>query len=295
MWRACGSLQSTQLRRCLAGRSSTGEMRSSRRLRSLEPQLASLQTCRFFSGLSSRARLGARGASPSLRELWHRPRAEMVTSGGAAVSPQEPVASATVHKHLESAHHWEMQHIFGDPMSSTPPSAKHLFISCGLIEGIFLCINIATMSPMSFEMLMPYHLKYTGLIIGWWGGTYMGLNIARYGPLKHGPWFAARTAALPIFVLLGFVGLALADGVPGAPKMGPWPSYWILIGSFTGMGAFDLALHQRQMIPPWLLKWKLGISFLIISSLLLGVLKGQYLERNATSIIMAQTWSGNDD
>lgn len=176
-------------------------------------------------------------------------------------------------------------------MSATPPSAKHLFISCGIIEGIFLCINIGTMSPLIFEMLMPYHLKYTGLIIGWWGGTYMGLNIARYGPLSNDLWFAARMAAGPIFVTLGVLGLMLADGVPGAPKLGPWPSYWVLIASFTGMGAFDVALHKQRMLPPWLLKWKLGISGLIISSLLLGVLKGQYLERNATQLIMAQASS----
>merc|ERR1712194_509940 len=80
-------------------------------------------------------------------------------------------------------------------------------------------------------------------------------------------------------------------GVPGMPKLGPWPSYWVLISAFSGMGAFDVALHRRQMLPPWLLKWKLGISALIVSSLLLGVVKGQYLERNATALIMAQAAS----
>merc|ERR550534_3611133 len=172
-------------------------------------------------------------------------------------------------------------------MSSTPPSAKHLFISCAVIEGIFLCVNIGTMSPFIFEKIMPYHLKYTGLILGWWGGTYCGLNMARYGPRSQGAWFLARTAAGPIFVALGVAGLALADGVPGLPReWGPWPSYVLLITSFGGMAIFDAALHARQMLPPWLLKWKVGVSGLITASLLLGVLKGRYLERNAHELIM---------
>merc|ERR1712154_666458 len=110
--------------------------------------------------------------------------------------------------HLESSHHWDMQRIFGDRMIAAPPSGKHLFYSCAVIEGIFLSVNVGTMSPFIFEMLMPYHLKYTGLIVGWWGGTYFGLNLARYGPLSRGPWYAARTLAGPIFVTLGVFGLA---------------------------------------------------------------------------------------
>lgn len=168
-------------------------------------------------------------------------------------------------------------------------------MSCGVIEGIFLAVNIGTMSPLIFEMLMPYHLKYTGLILGWWGGTYVGLNLARYGPLARGPWFAARALAGPLLMTAGVAGLALADGVPGWPKLGPWPSYWVMSTSFAGMAAFDVALHKRQMLPPWLLKWKLGISGLIVASLLLGVVKGRYLERNAHELIMAQAgMAGND-
>lgn len=226
-----------------------------------------------------------------LRELWDRPLGEGAL-GAAPAAAVATVRPGALRSFLESAHHWQMAKILGDPMSSTPPSAKHLFISCAVIEGIFLCVNIGTMSPFVFEKLMPYHLKYTGLIIGWWGGTYCGLNVARYGPQSQSSWFGARAAAGPIFVTLGVAALALADGVPGFPKMGPWPSYCLLMCSFAGMAAFDTALHARQMLPPWLLKWKLGVSGLIVASLLLGVLKGRYLEANARELIMA---AGVDD
>lgn len=270
--------------RCFAGSSSHGGFLRGPNTRMLSATQAFLLAQRTFAAQAS--------FRPTLRELWHRPLAgEALGTDAQATASPRAVSVAALRSRLQSAHHWEMQRIFGDPMSSAPPSAKHLFISCAIIEGIFLCVNISTMSPFIFEMVMPYHLKYTGLIIGWWGGTYLGLNIARYGPLSHGIWFAARTAAGPIFVLVGVTGLALADGVPGMPKLGPWPSYWVLITSFTGMAAFDLALHRRQMLPPWLLRWKLGISGLIVASLLLGVLKGQYLEKHATDIIMAQAVS----
>lgn len=184
---------------------------------------------------------------------------------------------------MESAHSWHMVRIFGDPMSSTPPSAAHVFYSCGVIEGIFLCVNVGTLSPLIFEMFMPYHLKYTGLVIAWWGGTYWGLNVARYGPQARGAWSAARAFGGAGLMAAGVAGLVLADGVG---QLGPWPSYWLLLTSYASMAAFDLALHRRQMIPHWLLKWKLAVSTIIALSLLLGVVKGKYLERNAQRLIL---------
>eukprot|EP00929_Paragymnodinium_shiwhaense_P048881 TRINITY_DN24679_c0_g1_i5.p1 TRINITY_DN24679_c0_g1~~TRINITY_DN24679_c0_g1_i5.p1 ORF type:complete len:185 (-),score=8.14 TRINITY_DN24679_c0_g1_i5:138-692(-) len=182
-----------------------------------------------------------------------------------------------------------MNRIFGDRMAATPPSGRHVFFSCGFIEGIFLFVNISTLSPFIFEMCMPYHLKYTGLMIGWWGGTYLGLNMATYGPLKDAAWITARSAVGVALMLTGAASLVLADGVG---KMGPWPSYWTLVAGYTGMAAFDFALHHRRMIPPWLLRWKMGVSGVIVASLLFGVLKGKYLEKNAKRLILE---AGNDD
>lgn len=223
-------------------------------------------------------------STAELREVWDKPANERTRPGAAAIT----VDPNTLRDYLSNTHQWKMQRIFGDPMSSTPPSAKHLFYSCGVIEGLFLSVNIITMSPFIFEMCMPYHLKYTGLILSWWGGTYVGMNVARYGPLTQPFWYGARAAIGFAFVILGFSGMALADGIPGAPKLGPWPSYGVLMTSFCGLAIFDIALHRRQMIPPWLLKWKMGISGLIIASLLLGIVKGRYLEYHARDLIMAQ-------
>ncbi|CAJ1381703.1 unnamed protein product [Effrenium voratum] len=47
-----------------------------------------------------------------------------------------------------------MTKVFGDRMTTTPPSASHVFISCGVLEGIFLCVNLGTFSPLIFEMFM---------------------------------------------------------------------------------------------------------------------------------------------
>merc|ERR1712039_38798 len=145
-----------------------------------------------------------------------------------------------------------MTRIFGDPMSSTPPSARHVFYSCVVIEGIFLCVNACTFSPLIFEMFMPYHLKYSGLVITWWGGTYWGLNVCRYGPLEKKTWNAARAVAGVVLVFAGTASLIFADGVA---NLGPWPSYWLLIVSYSGMAAFDVALHKQHMVPPWVLRW----------------------------------------
>ena len=132
---------------------------------------------------------------------------------------------------------------------------------------------------------MPYHLKYTALVIGWWGGVYWGLNVAQYGPLAGGFGAAARTLGGLALMTAGVVALILADGT----RLGPWPSYWVLVGAYSSMAAFDVALHRKQMIPVWLLKWKLGLTTVIVLSLLLGVLKGKYLERNARQLIMGVT------
>lgn len=179
-----------------------------------------------------------------------------------------------------------MVEYFGDTMTVTPPSAAYIFVSCGVIEGIFLCVNAGTFSPLIFERFMPYHLKYTSLVIAWWGGTYWGLNIAGYGPLSKGFWVGARYAVGLAFITLGVTALILADGVS---NWGPWPSYWVLVASYTFMAGFDLALRKNQMIPPWLLKWKVAVSGIIVASLLLGVLKGGYLERNFKALIFEET------
>lgn len=175
-----------------------------------------------------------------------------------------------------------MNRVLGDPGAETPPSARHIFLSCGIIETVFLCVNAATLSPFMFEIAMPYHLKYTGLVIGWWGGVYWGLNVTQYGPLADGTGAAARTLVGLVLFSAAVASLILADGT----QLGPWPSYWVLVAAYSSMAVFDAALHRRQMIPVWLLKWKLGLSAIIVTSLLLGVLKGKYLERNARQIIM---------
>lgn len=82
-----------------------------------------------------------------------------------------------------------------------------------------------------------------------------------------------------MLVLAGAASLILADG------QSPWSSYWLLVATYSGMAVFDVALHGQHMTPPWLLRWKLAVSSLIVLSLLLGVLKGSYLERNAARLI----------
>lgn len=136
---------------------------------------------------------------------------------------------------------------------------------------------------------MPYHLKYTALVIGWWGGVYWGLNIAQYGPLANGAGALVRTIGGLFFFASGVAALILADGT----HLGPWPAYWVLLGAYSSMAAFDVALHRKQMIPVWLLKWKLGLTTVIVLSLLLGVIKGKYLETNARNLIMEV--SADDD
>merc|ERR1712000_656960 len=95
-------------------------------------------------------------------------------------------------------------------------------------------------------------------------------------------WIGARYIAGLAFMTLGLIALVFADGVK---NFGPWPSYWVLVLSYSAMARFDLLLRQQNMIPPWLLKWKLAVSGIIAVSLLLGVLKGNYLEKNAQRLI----------
>merc|ERR1711974_285119 len=121
----------------------------------------------------------------------------------------------------------------------------------------------------------------TALVIGWWGGVYWGLNVAQYGPLADGVGTVARTFGGLVFVIAGVTALIFADGVG---RIGPWPSYGVLVAAYASMAVFDVVLHRQQMIPVWLLKWKLGLSTIIVLSLLLGVLKGKYLERNARQL-----------
>jgi len=218
-------------------------------------------------------------ANQPLKELWqHR------SSWSQGTTSAIPAPSAEVFQaRLLDAHKWRLTQLFGDKMTGMPPSAKHLFISCGVIEGLFLMVNVTTTSPYIFERTMTYHLKYSGLIMAWWGGTYWGLAVARYGPMAGGMWIGARLASGLVFFAAGVVSLILADGVG---SLGSWPSYWVLCGSYASMPIVDWALHHQRMIPPWLLRWKLVVGGIIGAALLFGVLKGNYLERNATRLIM---------
>eukprot|EP00811_Abedinium_folium_P000085 NODE_10077_length_1378_cov_5.165468.p1 GENE.NODE_10077_length_1378_cov_5.165468~~NODE_10077_length_1378_cov_5.165468.p1 ORF type:complete len:325 (-),score=56.60 NODE_10077_length_1378_cov_5.165468:294-1268(-) len=194
-----------------------------------------------------------------------------------------PPSSATFRQHVADAHQQRMVELFGDPQDKTPPSAAHVFYSCVAFESIFLIVNAVTLSPLVFEMFMPYHLKYTGFVLGWWGGTYLGLTVARYGPYADGLWADARTTVGILCMLTGVTSLVLADNLGNG---GVWLSYWTLIAGYAGMAAFDLALHRRRMLPAWLARWKFPVSVLIVLSLLVGVLKGMYLESHAKELIM---------
>jgi len=239
---------------------------------------------------SSRIQRRALSGVP-LRELWGRPLSHAsAQESGSRNTPDFRLqaiipSSATFRRHVQNSHQWKITKILGDPMTVTPPNAPHVFYSCGLLESIFLCVNAGTFSPLIFEMFMPYHLKYTGLIAAWWGGTYIGLNVAQYGPLEQSVWITARGVVGVSLFSAGVTALILADGVG---NWGPWPSYWLLATSYSSMAAFDLALFQRQLLPPWLLKWKITLSGIIVASLLLGVLKGKYLENNAQRLIFEE-------
>mmetsp|Transcript_38834 Transcript_38834/g.103086 ORF Transcript_38834/g.103086 Transcript_38834/m.103086 type:complete len:294 (-) Transcript_38834:127-1008(-) len=220
-----------------------------------------------------------RGDGQALQDLWDRPLSK--SSGRTAATDLQPRPS-TFRKHFENDVHWRMNSIFGHPMQTTPPSARHIFLSCGLIESVFLVVNATTLSPFVFEMFMPYHLKYTGLVMAWWGGTYWGLEIAGFGRLSHAGWAASRLCVGVVFMTVGVAGIILADGLG---NLGVWPSYWLLAGGYSVMPFLDMVYHKHGMLPPWLLRWKAGVSALIVISLLLGVLKGSYLERNSQRLI----------
>lgn len=194
-----------------------------------------------------------------------------------------PPSTATLQDHLKTAHYWKMVEVYGQPVAQPPPSAAHLFFSCGIIETIFLMINMTTFSPLTFEMFLRYHLKYTALVISFWGGTYWGLTIARQGPFPGRAWMGVRTTVGVLLMLTGVTSLVLADNLG---NKGVWMCYWVLIGAYSGMAAFDLFLHNQHLIPPWLLKYKGFVSVVIILSLVFGVFKGKYLEKNAMALIM---------
>eukprot|EP00971_Amphidinium_carterae_P093517 1850708-Amphidinium_carterae.1 len=120
-----------------------------------------------------------RSASQPLKQFW-----EQRSSWSHRTASEFPMPSTEAfHSRLLDAHKWRLVGLSGDIMETrTPPSAKHLFISCGVIEGVFLIINVLTGSPYVFERAMTYHLKYSGIIIAFWGGTYWGLAFANYGP-----------------------------------------------------------------------------------------------------------------
>merc|ERR1712146_86686 len=125
---------------------------------------------------------------------------------------------------------------------------------------------------------MPYHLKYTALVLSWWGATYWGLHVSRFGPIRDVLGIAIRAGAGVALLIVVASALLLADGVR---DWGPWPSYYALSAGYAGMAVVDVILHDRQLAPPWLLKWKLCLNVVIFLSLLFGVVKGKYLERNA--------------
>lgn len=174
---------------------------------------------------------------------------------------------------------WKQQldGIFGDRLDKPPPSGRYVFGCCSALEALFLFVNLTTTSPFLFERCMPYHIKYTALSLGFWGATYAGLDITRYGLSRS----SIRTLIGIAFFGLGTGTIILADHQP-------WPAYYMLSASFVAMNYVDYAFHNHRMVPPWVFRWKVGFNMIALGSLLIGAVKGQYLERNAEWYIMRE-------
>eukprot|EP00397_Hematodinium_sp_SG-2012_P045999 GEMP01051829.1.p1 GENE.GEMP01051829.1~~GEMP01051829.1.p1 ORF type:complete len:218 (-),score=40.64 GEMP01051829.1:932-1585(-) len=167
--------------------------------------------------------------------------------------------------------------IFGDRLDKPPPSGRYVFGCCSALEAAFLFVNLTTTSPFLFERCMPYHLKYTALSLGFWGATYAGLDIARYGVSRS-----------YIRTMVGLVLFALGTGTIILADHRPWPAYYTLSATFIAMSYVDHRFHHLGMVPPWVFRWKVGFNVIALGSLLIGVVKGQYLERNAEWYIMQE-------
>lgn len=61
-----------------------------------------------------------------------------------------------------------------------------------------------------------------------------------------------------------------------------WTSgYLALIAGYGSMGLFDMYLRKRQLVPDWVARYKFGLAFVVVSSLVSAIVKGLYLERYA--------------
>ena len=59
------------------------------------------------------------------------------------------------------------------------------------------------------------------------------------------------------------------------------------------MSGVDLTFHKMKFMPMWVLRYKLALNIITISSLLLGVVKGQYLEKHSQYYIMEEAGIGD--
>jgi len=162
--------------------------------------------------------------------------------------------------------------------SRIPACARFPFFSFTAAELLVLAFNVYTMSPLTFERIMGYHLHYSALTLCYWCATYVGLDMGKY----PGCQTLLRTKiGLFMFVVFGMGGILMTEGGTFLPAYGPWPAYvWIGTG-FSVMSVVDFLLLRRFLIPTWIFRWKFMLNIVTLSSLLVGFVKGRYLERHA--------------
>jgi len=181
------------------------------------------------------------------------------------------------HETLQGVWKNKCDDVFGNRLNEPPPSGRYVFGCCSALEAAFLFVNLTTTSPFLFERCMPYHLKYTGLSLAFWGSTYAALDISRYN-MSRGPW---RSLVGVAFFCVGTTSIIAAD-------YRPWPSYGVLTAAFAAMNFYDYKLHMFRYAPPWIFRWKVGFNLIALASLVIGVAKGRYLETYAEWYIMRE-------